>query len=62
MFLQVARILTSWYSMQRFILTGGQASKATKTGATAQFAAGGKEEAKKKNLAGIAMSYGYVYM
>ena len=41
--------------------TGGQASKATKTGATAQFAAGGKET-KKKDLAGIAMSYGYVYV
>ena len=41
--------------------TGGQSSKATKTGATAQFAAGGKET-KKKDLAGIAMSYGYVYV
>ena len=41
--------------------TGGQASKATKTGATAQFAAGGKET-KKKDLAAIAMSYGYVYV
>ncbi|WP_122643448.1 pyruvate:ferredoxin (flavodoxin) oxidoreductase [Luxibacter massiliensis] len=41
--------------------TGGQSSKATKTGATAQFAAGGKE-IKKKDLAGIAMSYGYVYV
>ena len=41
--------------------TGGQSSKATKTGATAQFAAGGKEK-KKKDLAGIAMSYGYVYV
>ena len=41
--------------------TGGQASKATMTGATAQFAAGGKET-KKKDLAGMAMSYGYVYV
>ena len=41
--------------------TGGQASKATKTGATAQFAAGGKEIGKK-DLAEIAMSYGYVYV
>ncbi len=41
--------------------TGGQASKATKTGAIAQFAAGGKD-IKKKDLAGIAMSYGYVYV
>ena len=41
--------------------TGGQSSKATKTGAVAQFAAGGKD-VKKKDLAGIAMSYGYVYV
>ncbi len=41
--------------------TGGQSSKATPTGATAQFAAGGKE-VKKKDLAQIAMSYGYVYV
>lgn len=41
--------------------TGGQASKATPTGSIAQFAAGGKE-VKKKDLAGIAMSYGYVYV
>ena len=40
---------------------GGQSSKATKTGATAQFAAGGKET-KKKDLASMAMSYGYVYV
>ena len=41
--------------------TGGQSSKATPTGAVAQFAAGGKE-IKQKDLAGIAMSYGYVYV
>ena len=41
--------------------TGGQSSKATKTGATAKFAAGGKET-KKKDLASMAMSYGYVYV
>ena len=41
--------------------TGGQASKSTQTGAVAQFAAGGKE-IKKKDLAGIAMTYGYVYV
>ena len=41
--------------------TGGQSSKATPTGATAQFAAGGKD-VKKKDLAQIAMSYGYVYV
>ena len=41
--------------------TGGQSSKSTPIGATAQFAAGGKET-KKKDLASIAMSYGYVYV
>ena len=41
--------------------TGGQASKATPTGAIAQFAAAGKD-VKKKDLAGIAMTYGYVYV
>jgi len=41
--------------------TGGQASKATPTGAVAKFAAAGKE-VKKKDLAQIAMSYGYVYV
>ena len=41
--------------------TGGQASKATPTGAVAQFAATGKV-VKKKDLAAIAMSYGYVYV
>ena len=41
--------------------TGGQASKSTNVGAVAQFAAGGKD-VKKKDLAGIAMSYGYVYV
>ena len=41
--------------------TGGQSSKSTPTGAVAQFAAAGKE-VKKKDLAGIAMSYGYVYV
>ncbi len=41
--------------------TGGQSSKSTPTGAVAQFAAGGKE-VKKKDLAGIAMTYGYVYV
>ncbi len=41
--------------------TGGQASKATPTGSIAQFAAAGKGT-KKKDLAGIAMSYGNVYV
>ncbi|MEG1869550.1 MAG: pyruvate:ferredoxin (flavodoxin) oxidoreductase, partial [Oscillospiraceae bacterium] len=41
--------------------TGGQSSKATPTGAIAKFAAAGKT-VKKKDLAQIAMSYGYVYV
>lgn len=41
--------------------TGGQASKSTQPGAIAQFAAAGKE-VKKKDMASIAMSYGYVYV
>ena len=41
--------------------TGGQASKATPVGSVAQFAAAGKA-VKKKALAAIAMSYGYVYV
>jgi len=41
--------------------TGGQSSKATPTGAIAQFAAAGKV-VKKKDLAAIAMSYGYIYV
>ena len=41
--------------------TGGQSSKSTQPGAVAQFAAAGKT-LKKKDLAGMAMSYGYVYV
>ena len=41
--------------------TGGQSSKSTPTGAVAKFAASGKE-VKKKDLAQIAMAYGYVYV
>ncbi|MEG0769256.1 MAG: pyruvate:ferredoxin (flavodoxin) oxidoreductase, partial [Ruthenibacterium sp.] len=41
--------------------TGGQASKASQIGQVAQFAASGKAIGKK-NLAEIAMSYGYVYV
>ena len=41
--------------------TGGQASKSTNMGAVAQFAAGGKD-VKKKDMAGIAISYGYIYV
>ncbi len=49
------------YDTEVYSNTGGQSSKATKTGAVAQFAAGGKET-KKKDLASMAMSYGYVYV
>ncbi|MBE6567051.1 MAG: pyruvate:ferredoxin (flavodoxin) oxidoreductase [Ruminococcaceae bacterium] len=41
--------------------TGGQASKASNVGQVAQFAAAGKAIGKK-DLAQIAMSYGYVYV
>ena len=41
--------------------TGGQASKASQLGQVAQFAAAGKSIGKK-DLAQIAMSYGYVYV
>ena len=41
--------------------TGGQASKATPTGAVAQFAAAGKDT-HKKDMASIIMSYGNVYV
>ncbi|MCR5173298.1 MAG: pyruvate:ferredoxin (flavodoxin) oxidoreductase [Oscillospiraceae bacterium] len=41
--------------------TGGQASKSSQIGQVAQFAAAGKEIAKK-SLADIAISYGYVYV
>ena len=41
--------------------TGGEASKSTNLGAIAQFAAAGKD-VKKKDLAAIAMSYGYIYV
>lgn len=41
--------------------TGGQTSKASTIGEVCQFAAAGKET-PKKNLAEIAMTYGYVYV
>ncbi len=41
--------------------TGGQSSKATPTGSIAKFAASGKKTSKK-DLGGIAMTYGYVYV
>ncbi|WP_458862470.1 pyruvate:ferredoxin (flavodoxin) oxidoreductase [Acidaminobacterium chupaoyuni] len=40
--------------------TGGQASKASQIGQVAKFAAAGKN-IKKKDLAAISMSYGYIY-
>ena len=49
------------YDTEVYSNTGGQSSKSTKTGAVAQFAAGGKD-VKKKDLAGIAMTYVYVYV
>jgi pyruvate-ferredoxin/flavodoxin oxidoreductase len=41
--------------------TGGQSSKATPTGSIAKFAASGKKTSKK-DLGGMAMTYGYVYV
>ncbi|GAB6058715.1 pyruvate:ferredoxin (flavodoxin) oxidoreductase [Desulfonatronum parangueonense] len=41
--------------------TGGQSSKATPTGAIAKFAAAGKQ-IRKKDLARMLMTYGYVYV
>lgn len=41
--------------------TGGQSSKSTPAGSVAQFAAAGKNT-KKKDLAAMFMSYGYVYV
>ncbi|RLC30403.1 MAG: pyruvate:ferredoxin (flavodoxin) oxidoreductase, partial [Deltaproteobacteria bacterium] len=41
--------------------TGGQSSKATPTGSVAKFAASGKKTSKK-NMGGMMMSYGYVYV
>jgi pyruvate-ferredoxin/flavodoxin oxidoreductase len=41
--------------------TGGQSSKASRSGSIAKFTAGGKA-GKKKDLAAIAMSYGHVYV
>ena len=43
------------------VYSNTQASKATPVGSVAQFAAAGKGQ-KKKDLAAIAMSYGYVYV
>jgi pyruvate-ferredoxin/flavodoxin oxidoreductase len=64
----VDHVLASGKDVNIFVLntevysnTGGQSSKATPEGAVAQFAAGGKET-PQKDLAAMAMSYGYVYV
>lgn len=49
------------YDTEVYSNTGGQASKSTPMGSVAQFAANGKAVGKK-DLAAIAMSYGYVYV
>ena len=49
------------FDTEMYSNTGGQASKASNIGEVCQFAAAGKE-IKKKSLAEIAMSYGYVYV
>ena len=54
-------IIVMVFDTEVYSNTGGQSSKSTPTGAIAQFAAGGKET-KKKDMASIAMSYGYVYV
>ncbi len=61
-------VLASGHNLNVFVFdtevysnTGGQSSKSTPRGAVAQFAAAGKD-VKKKDLAAIAMQYGYVYV
>ena len=49
------------FDTEMYSNTGGQASKASNIGEVCQFAASGKDIGKK-NLAEIAMSYGYVYV
>ncbi len=49
------------FDTETYSNTGGQSSKSTPFGAIAKFAAQGKR-VKKKNLAAMAMSYGYVYV
>ena len=49
------------FDTEMYSNTGGQASKATPVGAVAQFASNGKA-IRKKNLAQMAISYGYVYV
>ncbi len=49
------------YDTEVYSNTGGQSSKATPTGSVAKFAASGKKTGKK-NMGGMAMTYGYVYV
>lgn len=49
------------YDTEVYSNTGGQSSKATPTGSIAKFAASGKKTAKK-DLGGMVMTYGYVYV
>jgi pyruvate-ferredoxin/flavodoxin oxidoreductase len=49
------------YDTEVYSNTGGQSSKATPTGSVAKFAYSGKKTAKK-DLGGMAMTYGYVYV
>lgn len=49
------------FDTETYSNTGGQSSKSTPFGAIAKFAAQGKR-VRKKNLAAMAMSYGYVYV
>ena len=49
------------YDTEVYSNTGGQSSKATPTGSIAKFAASGKKTAKK-DMGGMAMTYGYVYV
>ncbi len=49
------------YDTEVYSNTGGQSSKATPTGSVAKFAASGKKTCKK-DMGGIAMTYGYVYV
>jgi pyruvate-ferredoxin/flavodoxin oxidoreductase len=49
------------YDTEVYSNTGGQSSKATPTGSVAKFAASGKKTSKK-DMGGMAMTYGYVYV
>lgn len=49
------------YDTEVYSNTGGQSSKATPTGSVAKFAFSGKKTGKK-DLPGMAMTYGYVYV